>query len=448
VLVRVASALSTVALVPILIGAWGVQGYGEWVALVALISYASYANFGVVTIGGNEVVMGMGAGDPARAKRSFRNALAFSHLVVVPTLLAAACAASVVPFGRILNLAQVSDAEARLIAWLALAQVAVTTYRGLGAFVLNAHGRYAVTYTTEGCVRLLELGSVATAVVWFGARQTGLAATLALFSLIELVAFVLLVRRIADWSFWHMGPLDRGWVRSLLRPGFGFFLANLSSQNILLQGPRIALAIVSGGSAVALYNVYGIVLRLADQIVLLISAPLEVEVVQAWHQGEKGRAYRLIILGTQVSVLVLIACGVALLVTGPWFFPVWTAGRIAFDIGLLWLFLAIALAAQFGRIASQTLTAANRIFEVSVLMLPLSLVAVGLGTILAAMLGVQGMALGIVAGEVLLSLLMLRAIRAWTGEPGAAPLRDLFRPGDLKLLAAAVPHRLLRRRRP
>jgi O-antigen/teichoic acid export membrane protein len=120
-----------------------------------------------------------------------------------------------------------------------------------------------------------------------------------------------------DVSWWKMRPLDGAWIRTLAKPAIGFVLSNLSTQSILLQGPRIALGIVSGGTAVALYNVYGIVLRLADQIVRLMSAPLEVEIAQAWHQGQRARAYRLIVVGTQLSVYSLVACGLALLLAGP-----------------------------------------------------------------------------------------------------------------------------------
>jgi hypothetical protein len=84
-LARFANALSTVALVPILIGTWGLQAYGEWVALIALVSYASYANLGLVTIAGNDVVMGSALAtstgrsvrsptrSPSRASSSFQS---------------------------------------------------------------------------------------------------------------------------------------------------------------------------------------------------------------------------------------------------------------------------------------------------------------------------------------------------------------------------------------
>ena len=38
---RLVFAINTVALVPILIHAWGLSGYGQWIALTALASYMS-----------------------------------------------------------------------------------------------------------------------------------------------------------------------------------------------------------------------------------------------------------------------------------------------------------------------------------------------------------------------------------------------------------------------
>jgi O-antigen/teichoic acid export membrane protein len=441
-LARFANALSTVALVPILIASWGLQGYGEWVALIALVSYASYANLGLVTIAGNDVVIGIGAQNLDRAKRSFGNALAFTHIIVLPILIVLAGAVSLIPFGRILNLEQISQSDAKIVAWLAIGQVAANTYRGLAGSILNGQGKYALNYITDGCFRLAELAAISVAVLWLGLRQTGVVSILAFSSSLELIVMVVLARGMTDVSWWKMRPLDGAWIRTLAKPAIGFVLSNLSTQSILLQGPRIALGIVSGGTAVALYNVYGIVLRLADQIVRLMSAPLEVEIAQAWHQGQRARAYRLIVVGTQLSVYSLVACGLALLLAGPVLFPLWTAGRVSFDPGLLALFLAVALSAQLGRISTQALIGANRIFTPSLFMVPVAVATLGLGAILATPWSVSGMALGIVIGELGLSFLMLRAVQGWTGTPGASVLRELLNVRDLARMSTRVARRL------
>lgn len=444
---RFANALTTVALVPILISSWGVQGYGEWVALLALISYASYANFGVVTIGGNDVVMAIGARDVARAQRSFQNALTFNHIIVIPMLVAIAFFLSFLPFERILNLQQISNSNATAVAWVALLQIAFVTYRGMLGSVLNGHGKYAANYLTDGCFRLAELLAVTVAVLWLGVRQTGLASVLAVSAALELVVVFVVVRRTASGlEWWRLRPLEKSWVRALSRPAIGFSLANLSTQSILLQGPRIALGVVSGGGAVALFNVYAIVLRLADQVVMLISSPLEVEVEQAWHRDETERAYHLVVLGTQASLYLLFLCGVMLVATGPWIFPNWTAGRIPFDSNLLLFMLAVALATQLGRISANTLIAANRIFAVAGLMLPIALGTVALGAALATRWGVWGMAAALLIGELVLSFLMLRAVQAWTGAPGASVLRDLLNVRDLARISTRVVRRLFLRR--
>jgi O-antigen/teichoic acid export membrane protein len=444
---RAANAIYTIALVPLLIRAWGVQGFGEWISLAALISYASYANFGVVTTGGNEVVMAMGADDLRRARLAYQMSQNLTIYVVTPLLIGTGLVANLLPFDQLLNLTQISRQDATTITWLALLQIWLGTFRGMMAAVLYGRGRYARAYAAEGLARLVELTLIVLAVLVFGAHQLTVAAIMCGVAALDLLVVFAMKRREVDWARPDLRIFDLRWIGTQTKPGIGFALSNLTTQSVLLQGPRVALGIVSGGQAVAIYSVYATVLRLVDQIVLLFASPLEVEVAQSYERNELERAYQLITLGTQFAWLAFLTASAVLLITGPWLFHAWTAGRVEFTHGLMLLFILLAGSNQIGRVSAHALIGANRIYEPAALMLPVALGALAFGSALGNAFGAAGMAIGIIAGELAVSLLVVRAMTRWLHRDVSSFARDLLStsrvPGYARLLVRRLaPSRL------
>ena len=161
---RIVFALNTVAFVPILIRAWGVDGYGQWIALTALASYMGYSNFGLVTTSANEMVMAVGAGDADRAKRTFQMSLNLTLYVVLPLILACLGLASAFPLAKVFRLTQMGQTEALAILSLMGAQLFMMTLRGLMVAALYATGSYGFAYYVSGTCKLLELLGIAAVV--------------------------------------------------------------------------------------------------------------------------------------------------------------------------------------------------------------------------------------------------------------------------------------------
>lgn len=424
---RAATAIYTIALVPLLIKAWGVVGFGEWTALTAFLSYAYYASLGIVTTGGNEVVMAIGAGDIKRAQLAYQMSLNVTLYILAPVLAVLALVVHLIPFTELLNLTVFSEHDATVVAWFALAQIWLVTVRGMMAGVLYGRGRYARAYAVEGAARLTELALIVVAVLFLGAGPLVVAAIACVVAGLDLLAIAWMKRSEDSWAHPNLRVFDLRWLGSQTRPGFGFILSNLTTQSVLLQGPRVALGIVTGGQAVAIYSVYATALRLVDQIVLLFASPLEVEVAQNYERNELDRAYQLIVLGTQFAWFACLAASVSLLILGPWIFHAWTAGRVEFDHTLMLLFILLATVSQIGRISAHALIGANRIFDTAVLMLPAALLALAFGSALGDGYGAAGMVVGIIAGELAVSLLLIRSMTRWLRRSVRDFARDLLR---------------------
>jgi Na+-driven multidrug efflux pump len=414
---RIVFALNTVALVPVLIKAWGVSGYGQWIALTALASYMAYSNFGIVTTAANEMVMAAGANDSQRARRTFQMSLNLTFYIVLPLILLGLAIASVSPISRILRLTAIGDQAALVIISFAAAQLLFQTIRGLMVAALYATGSYALGYYIAGFAKLIELIGVATVVSFFHGAQVSAAAIMAGVAFIDLAIVTICARRAAPWARVDLRVFDRAWVKSQIKPAIGFAVSNFSTMGVLIQGPRVILSAVLGGQAVAIYAIYGTAMRLMDQLLLMLVLPLEVEIAHTVGRRALDQTYKLVTLGTQFSWVLFTLVASFLLLFGPLIFHFWTRGQVTFSYSLMALYLLMSACNQFGRVSAHALISTNRLYGPSFVMLVFSLLAVALGGVLATVLKIPGMVIGGVFGELSNSLVVIFALTRWMDKP-------------------------------
>ena len=417
---RLVFAINTVALVPILIHAWGLNGYGQWIALTALASYMSYSNFGLVTTSANEMVMAAGAGDDVRARRTFQMSLNLTFYLILPILLVLLALARISPLSQVLRLTEISNHAAFLILVFVAAQFWFQTVRGLMVAALYATGSYALGYYIAGTAKLAELITVAVAVSLFHGSQITVAAIMAAMGLIDLTVITLVARRAAAWG-------EAGLSR--VRRRLGGLAGQADHRLRHLQpvdhgradpGARVILSALLGGQAVAIYTVYGTAMRLMDQLLLMLVLPLEVEIAHTVGRKAFDQTYRLVTLGTQFSWVLFTGVAAFLLLAGPLVFHVWTRGQVAYSYSFMALYLVMSACNQLGRVSAHALISTNRLYGPSFVMLALSIAAVALGGVLTVPLKLPGMVLGGILGELSNSLVVIAAFAAWMNKPLSA----------------------------
>lgn len=423
---RVILAINTVALVPVLIHAWGVDGYGQWLALTALASYLSYSNFGLVTTSANEMVMAAGADDTARARRTFQMSINLTIYIILPLILLILFGLSLLPISHMLHLSLIDNQAALIVIALSASQFWFQTVRGLMVAALYATGSYGFAYYLSGIAKLTELAAIAVAVIFFHGSQVTAAAIMATVGILDLALVSVWARRAAPWARPDLRIFDRSWLSTQVKPAIGFALSNLATQGILVQGPRVILSAMLGGTAVAMYAIYGTAMRLVDQLLLMVVMPLEVEIARSVGRNEPNQSHRLIILGTQFSWLLFIGVASGFMLVGPLIFQVWTHGRIAFSLGFMALYLLMSACNLMGRVSAHALISTNRLYGPSFLMVIGALLALGCGALLTPVFGTPGMVLGGIIGESINSLIAIYAVSRWLNRPLAQTFFELL----------------------
>jgi O-antigen/teichoic acid export membrane protein len=423
---RLILAAYTILLVPLLIRAWGVDGYGQWIALTALASYMGLSNFGLVTTSANEIVIATGAGDEFRASRTFQMGVNLTVYIVLPVIVCFVLLFSLTPVSRWLNLTQIDPASARAIVACCGASLWFQTFRGVMVAALYATGSYGFTYYLQGALKLIELIGIACVVSVFGGTQLSAAVLITIITAIEALIIAMYAFRAAPWARIDLRVFDKTWLKTQVRPMIGFMVSNFATGGLMSQGPRVILSALLGGSAVAVYAIYGTAMRIVDQLLLTLVLPLEVEIAHNAGAGNLARIYRLILIGTHISWCLFVAVGVGLMCFGPLIFQLWTAGHVAFSYELMALYLCMSAANLLGRVGLHALTSTNRLFKPSIWILSSAVGALSLGAVLTTLFGVPGMVAGGIAGEFANSLIVIGAVAHWLGRAIAAMVGDLI----------------------
>ncbi len=443
---RIILAGYTVVLVPLLIRAWGVDGYGQWIALTALTSYMGLSNFGLVTTSANEMVIASGANDSGRARHTFQVSVSTTVYFVLPIIALLVFALSSIPLSKGLHLTQIDASAARLIIACSGAALWFQTLRGLLVAALYATGSYGFAYYVQGGMKLCELAGIGLVVSVFSGSQVSAAVVVTSVALLELLIIGFAAQRAAPWARMNLRVFDRSWLATQAKPAIGFMVSNLATQGIMGQGPRVVLGALLGGPAVAVYAIYGTAMRFVDQLLLMLVLPLEVEIAHCAGRNNLRRIERLIVIGTHFSWTLFILVGTGLMLFGPLVFHIWTTGRIAFSHGLMALYLCLSACNLQGRVGLHALISTNRLYGPSFMMLAVALLAVGLGALLTPVFGVAGMVLGGVAGEFFNSLIVIVAVAHWLEKPARTLFGDFLDVrssfGELRARSLDVLHRL------
>jgi O-antigen/teichoic acid export membrane protein len=423
---RIIQAGYTILLVPLLIRAWGVDGYGQWIALTALASYMGLSNFGLVTTSANDMVIASGAGDAERARQTFQVSINLAIFLVLPLIVLLVVGLSLTPLSRGLHLSQIDPAAAAGIIACSGAALWFQTLRGLMVAALYATGSYGFAYYVQGAMKLCELLGLALVVSLYAGSQVSAAVVVALAAFAELLVIALYARRAAPWARIDVRAFDRAWMASQAKPAIGFMVSNLATQGLMTQGPRVVLGALLGGPAVALYSIYATAMRFVDQLLLTLVMPLEVEIAHSSGRGDFKQIHRLIVLGTHFSWALFLCVSAGLLLFGPMVFRIWTTGRIEFSYGLMALFMCLSAANLQGRVSLHALISTNRLYGPSFLMLLVAAFSIGLGAFLTHLMGVNGMVLGGIAGEFLNSVIVIVAVAYWLRQPPRHLLGNLL----------------------
>lgn len=420
--------------VPILLHAWGVQLYGEWLILFAIPAYLSMTDLGFTQSAANDMTARVARGDRAGALAVFQSLGVLVYAVAMLGLLLTAAVVPWLPLADWLNFQAMDARTAQWVLWLLVVQVLVTLPDGVTHAGFRAGGEYALHFGLHGIVRLLQFGGV-----WIAALAgAGPLAAAGVFMGVRALAtavFALLVVRRHPWLRYGRAAASVAELRRLLRPA----LANMAiplAQALNIQGMVVAVGAVLGPLAVVVFSTLRTLTRLAMQMVMIVANATEPELASAHGAGNRQLLRELFVHALRGGLWLALLTAAGLALFGGHVLELWTHGRVAMDGALFGWLLASAVASVLWLGGLTVLKAANRHLRAAVVYVFASAAAVGLAVALLYWTG--ELALAGVALLAMDAIMALYTISAATHLLAEQPWSLLMRAADPRPVTTLV----------
>lgn len=390
-------------LVPLLLGAWGVEIYGEWVILTAIASLGSLTNIGIVQASASEIMLAVGAGNRDRASRISVTTLVSGIGFTIAILGMTWIILNQIDVSALLGVSIISRDAAISILMLSLASIVLSVFvppLSSALAVVRGNGLPTLVGALIKNCELVLIGVAAFA----GGGPVWVTSVLVVSTLMNIAIYFILVRRFVSWLSFDLGYFDLGILRGLLRPSLAQFIIYISTNILAIQVPRIILGHLAGPVAVAEFTISVTYTRALRTLTTLFSVSLQVETPRAFAEKKPEVLLRIIKALCQINLWLSIIFLIALILLGSVVFSVWTHGRIQFDV---WLCVFLGIAAVVGSYAdviSTFLIGINRIMAVALAHLLATVLALALAGLLVPIWGIESMAAALIAPELAAAL--------------------------------------------
>jgi O-antigen/teichoic acid export membrane protein len=402
--------------VPVLLAAWGVPTYGEWLVLAAIPTYLALSDLSFSSVAGSSMIMLAAQGNRAEAITLGGRLWSIVTMTTGIAVLAAIAIAFV--FGGVFGSgAAIPLPDARIVLVALFLQVAVGNQYGVLDAWYRTGGRYPLGAALRQFGRLLEFGALVGAVLLGAAPSVAAIATLA-GGVVGFGVSYIVLRRAVPWSTFRLELPRLQTFRELLAPGVAFMAFPLGTA-LSIQGVTIVVGALLGSAAVAVFATTRTVTRVVPQLLSAIGVSIWPEMSRSVGVGELEESRAILRRATQLSIVVSATFVVVLAAAGPSMIRWWTKGSVDPTSALLNLLLLGVSCNTIWSVLSIALAATNRHRRMAFVYLAANVAALLAAVPLTATFGVAGAAIALLAIDVAMITYVLRAaLRVIDDAPG------------------------------
>ncbi|MGC4048693.1 MAG: hypothetical protein QM757_04095 [Paludibaculum sp.] len=404
VLARLIASLGPLVLVPLMVRAWGMNVYGEWLILTAVPAYVMLApDFGLAGAVVNRMAFLTASGEEQEAIRLYRS----SWVVLI-------CAAlGFVGLGwgvawlvdwRTFGVKALPHARAAALIGWSCVQIFVLQQGFLLSGIYRSAGANPRWGMMSSLGSAMTLAAGATALAFSGPPQTYLAS-----QLLAQVCWLFIVfrdsRRIMPQFTLSLDGVSLHRVKPYILPGLGH--AGMPLVNALQnQGVLLVLGTTLGSTAVGAFQTLRTVVNGMKAVVGQLSNAIAVEVPALLGQRNEGLIMRIMIRNTQVGLAIVLSGVAVMTVSGERLYRLWVGPTAVYEPRLMTFLLLSLIPYVVGASFSVLLLASNQIHLAIVPLVATAAVSITLVGVGAKVYGLAGVGLAILGWEIGLSLIV------------------------------------------
>jgi O-antigen/teichoic acid export membrane protein len=413
--------------VPLLLGYWGTQLYGEWLMLAAIPAYLAMCDGGFAGAASREMSIRSGADDRTGALSLFQSTWLLLLIVSMGIALFAFLAIQAAPMDSWLGFKEMGSDTVKMVTFILVAHVLVGFQTGLVYGGFWCEGHYAAGMALGSTTQLLEFIGLVLAVV-FGGGPVSAACGYLGGRIIGLVLMRLGLYRATPWLRYGWRAATIGEVKRLAAPAFASLAFPLGNA-FNIQGMQLVIGLVLGPPAVVVFSALRTLSRIAMQPITVINRLMEPEMAMAYG-GNRHEVFRaLFSRSCQVAIWMSGVSCIILSIGAESGLSFWTHGRIAMDWPLFTLLLLSAAINAIWYTALMAVYATNRHAKVAIVYLGVY----GIGSfcfayVLVSVFKLSGGGIVLLFVEIIMASYVLRKTLQLTGDSLASLLSKISRP--------------------
>ncbi len=402
----VITAVIQLVTVPLLLHAWGVAKYGDWLILSAIPSYLSLSDIGFGDASGSDMTMRVAAGDRKGAVETFQSSWVLISVVSLCVGLLASIAVWHVPWHRWVNLATLSDARASSVVFVLAAYVLVSQQNGILESGFRCDGNFATGVVGGRLIRLVE-SAAGTAVGILTGNLVWAAVTYLVSRIVGAVAYGLLLHQKSPWLPVGISSATLSRIKKLAAPAIGFVALPLANA-IGNQGFVLLIASVLGSVAVVQFSTIRTLTRVNFQLMTVIAWATWPELSRAFGEGNVPLARKLHRHAYQAGLTLSAVTGTALWFFGPAIYHLWIHTVVQFDATCFHILLFVTFVNSLWFTSSVVPMSTNTHHRITLAFVALSSISLGLGWVLVHQRGMSGAAIALLFTDILMTYIVLR----------------------------------------
>ncbi|WP_319518089.1 hypothetical protein [uncultured Martelella sp.] len=395
-------------LVPILLSAWSVDLYGEWLLISAIPVYFAMSDLGFLQAGSNELARRASQESEENVVRFFREFTAAFTSWSLLLFLVFCLAAILLPLSRWLHLSILSPREATLT-FLALALAALVSMNNAAlvaglrvrklfhiGLLIRAAGAYGRIIATFFLVFFYSATPVEVAMLNLAVRCIEYATCVVVLQTLSLPPSFAILKRRQEKLFPYM----------LI--GLEFMLMPLAYA-LSLQGLTVVVGTIVGAAAVAVFSTHRTLARMVTTVLQMFVRPLRAEAGLLQRDEDIPALGRLLMRLSRITFWMSVTMGIPLMLFGGIFFRYWTHGRVDYVMPLFLLLLSASFLEGLWSIASSIRLGSNKHRPIVWGFFVISIVGIALAVLLGKIIGNLGVASSVVLSNLAMCVLTIRA---------------------------------------
>lgn len=391
--------------VPVLVSAWGPEKYGLWLMLTTVPTYFALTDLGFVQAATSEMTMQVANGERTNALAVFQSS----------TLLVALMCASAV--GVLLCVVRAAGDSGYLPSWvdsqivtLLCLFAASSLLSRMSLAALRATGNYEIgTLCYDGMVMVEGLAALLTA--YLGGDFFEVVFCLFSLRVVNILLIYIILRHKVPWLYFGFTHLRTGELKRLIKPAIAGMTIPIALA-VNLQGVVLIVGAILSPAAVAAFAAVRTCSRLMIQVIGVVNRATMPEAARAFALSDGANTAAVLRINGLMIGGILVPGAVLFAIFGKSFVEVWSAGGISPSVSFVGLMAIAVVVHGAWYFLSNILLATNSHVAMAKYILFASFSTVAMVYIFCSLWGINGAAVGLIAGELFCFFVTFREFRS------------------------------------